>query len=645
MATTIQITNEFIKEYLPPKGKRHHFYSESKTDAFNIKVHAEGCFPEVLVGERRPTESEYIQRYRKSIFKSKTIGAFGKIINELMKIRKSEDWLISYNDKKFISTRDGESIYDYCEKNFPRDFQSVTNWVFSVLLEQYIIDPNAVVLVMPINDPVEQSEVSPEYPAQNDSSQYLRPFPVIFNSEQVFDFVDENYCVLYAMEKAEYGRGKSLRRDGHIIYVVTDMTIQKWVQIDAKGNMALSVSYDHGIGDMPAFKIGAAYKKSIASDYLYKSRISTAIPSFDEAVREYSDLQAEVVQHIHSLMWSFSNQVCQKCQNGKIAIKVQGKEVGDEGSVRWVDCDTCKGTGYSPFNPYEHLTLRPQSNSEQPMPTPFIGYVTKDTAIVKIQDERVRSHIYDALSSINMEYLAQVPLSQSGVAKEVDRSSLNTYVASIAEDIVNVMDKVYFFINEERYIAIELNEDKRQEQLPRIAVPQMFDLLDSSYVMDELKTAKDAGANDAVIAALEIDYANAKFSNNDIVRNELLFTYELDPFPCTSEEDKMARLQNGGITREDYVMSCNITQFIRRAIKEVDGIENFIALDYEARVAMMKKYTDEVLGKNLASRQLEIKLSAEEEAAKNPPVPEDEGETEEDGEGGEDGEGKEDEEK
>lgn len=578
MAT--EITADLLKKYMKPNNKRHTAYPETVALAHGVKIHANGEFPTELIDTRRPGESDTIKKYRKAIYKSKTKGAFGKVMTELGKIRKSEDWMIKYDDAKQIKgIREGETLFDYCELNFPLKFSSVTNWVFNVLLKSYVVDPNSVIVVMPLSIAVDESE-------------YLKPFPFIFSSEQVYEYVDDDYCILYSTDKSTYTDGKETKTDGDIFYAINEEYIQRWEQTDAKGTMIMTVEFEHGLGKMPAFKIGAQFLKVYERHFIYESRLANCLPSWDEAVREYSDLQAEVVQHIHSLMWSYSNQVCNTC-NSTGTVMREGKD-----SVQVpVQCEKCKGSGYIPFNPYEHLTIRPAAATEAALPNPFIGYVTKPTDIVKIQDERVKDHIYDGLAAINMEFLADTPLNESGKAKEVDRDGLNTFVSTIAEDLVRVMDMAYKLINDYRYTVTEPNEDKRDEQLPKIPVPQKFDLLDSAYLIDDVVKAKTSKASPSIITALEMEYVNAKFNNDDEVRNTMNAEFELDPFPGLSEDDKLSRLQNNGISEVDYIISSNIQSFVKRATMEDP---KFTVLPYEQKMEKMKEYAGEIKTANSA---------------------------------------------
>ena len=44
--------------------------------------------------------------------------------------------------------------------------------------------------------------------------------------------------------------------------------------------------------------------------------------------------------------------------------------------------------------------------------------------------------------------------------------------------------------------------------------------------------------------------------------------FELDPLYGVTEDEKMTRKSNGGVTDTDYIISCNILQFVQRAMAE-----------------------------------------------------------------------------
>jgi hypothetical protein len=572
------ITFDLLKEYIY-KGKRHDGYAITQQLYTKLRIHANGELPKELIEARRPSESKQIKDYREKIYVPKTKNPIGKVITSLSKIRRSSDWNIAY-DKDVIPARISkeETLDLYCEEKYPF-YTSVTNWVFSELLKAYLTDANAVVAVCPLSMPQSTTE-------------YVKPYARIFHAENVLEYRPDDFCFLLSDETCEYGSDMGYRKytNGKIYYAINEEEVIRYKQISTKGDLAEDYRYSHNLGYLPAFRAGGEFLKYIGNSPVYESRIASMVPSLDEAAREYSDLQAEVVQHIHSEKWLYLSTECPTC-NGV------GKLTGSKDK-----CPDCKGVGYVGTSPYSNLVVTPPKAGETAgIPTPPAGYIQKQVEIVKIQDERVRNHIYEALASLNMEFLAETPLSQSGTAKEVDRDELNNFVNSVAEDIVSVMDKVYRFISDYRYSLIVPNISERKALLPRIAVPEKYDLLSSNMIMQELATLKTANANPVIIRALEVEYAKKKFSTNPDISYELQAVLELDPLPSLTNDDKMAMISSDGITQQDYIISCNIIQFVRRAIEEDKG---FLEMSLKEKKVVMVKYADEIIVSNSAKEKV-----------------------------------------
>lgn len=577
MLEELKATDTILKPYMM-QNKRHKAYALTCKIAKDLRIHSDGENAGDLISERRPSESEEIQKYREKIFVAITEPVVSRIITALSKIRRSSDWSIKYDASKISkSINEGETLEDYCEENYP-SYESITKWTFDVLLKNYLVDPNGVVAV--IYEPV------------IDITTYKKPIATIFNSEQVYDFVEEKFAVLYSTDKSEYKmEDGTTMYDGDVYYFIDGTRVQRWEQINAKKDMAVKWEYLHNQIKMPVFKMKGLFYKALDNTNIYKSRINAIIPHLKEAVREYSDLQAEVVQHIHSEKWQYQTQKCTPCQ-GTGQMLIDGKPV---------TCATCKGSTYADISPYSSIKVPLPEIGQQVIAPPFAGYIQKDVQIVTIQDTRIDKHKYQALAAINMEFLAETPLNQSGVAKAVDRDELNTFVNSIAEDIVSIMDKIYFFINEYRYFILVPDKKLRKEMTPKIPVPQNYDLLSSDYLLQELTTAKTAKVNIVSQIALEVEFANKKFNNDPVVRDELKAVLELDPLPGLTEDEKLIRLQNDGIIRDDYVLSCNIFPFVKKAIAEND---KFLTLSLTEKRLFIQKYIDATLIFNSTAQQI-----------------------------------------
>lgn len=577
-------TQEEIDNYVKEKTF-HVFYRDTIAVAEAMDLHATGGKNpdgtptdrlKKIIWERRPNEPQEVMDYRLKIITPKTKPTFSKIFSSLQKIRRSSDWSIRY-EGEYPKIAEGETLEDYADENYP-GFTSLTNWVFTLLLRKYLIDPNAVVYVAPISKDVQVN-------------QYLQPIAQVFDSKNVIDFVEGDYAVLLNPVGAVfYSGGKPMKGKRYI--VCTTMQILTYDQVDGRQRFQLTDTYDHELGYLPAFKLKGVIVEQNTDSFLYESRISGILPELDEAIREYSDLQAAKVLHIYPERWEFTQFECTTCKGTGKRQNPLWHTGCDASIMAHIDCNApgCR-SGYVVSGPYSKIMVKPAGMGEQSIPTPPAGYVEKDVEIVKLMEESIDAHIYSALSAINFEFLSNTPLSESGKAKEVDKDELNNTVHSIAEDIVAAMDNIYWLIALWRYRQL-YGEEEISDMVPLIPVPEKYDILSSDHLQQELTNAKTSKFNPALLNQMEIEYADKKYYTDPTIRNMVQLILTLDPLANITEDDKMSRLSNKGITLESYVVSSNIEQFIRRAIEESKGFVDKATKDQRI---ILSNYAKEVI--------------------------------------------------
>ena len=160
-------------------------------------------------------------------------------------------------------------------------------------------------------------------------------------------------------------------------------------------------------------------------------------------------------------MWYIGGQACNSCQGTG--------EVPKDGKM--VVCGACKGGGKYLHSPYTDIEVDKAKLGEQQVPTPPMGYAQKDIDPLELQNKRIDQHYFKALSAVNMEFLAETQLNQSGVAKEVDKEELNTFVYDVAKHTVNSEKKITRLINEYRYSLIVPNKESRGQDVTYFQLP------------------------------------------------------------------------------------------------------------------------------------------------------------------------------
>ncbi len=583
----LEFTQQEINQFAN-KTYEHYYKKRTVEDCKELEVHADGCKPELLLCQRRPNEPLEVMEYRLCIWEPITQEPISKVFSSLQKIRRSPDWVIKYPDQEeFTLIADGASLEDYCEKNFPY-FKSITNWLFALYLKKSLVDANTVVLIIPLE--------------QNDKNDQLQPFPMLYRSCDVIDIVEEDYAVLESPTGCKYYKENQMY-EGRRFYVVTTMQILRYDQTNEKGEFSLENVYDHNLEFLPAFKVPSQLKDVCEGRMYNVSRIDGMVCHLNEAAREYSDLQAAKVNHMYPERWEYTQNACTDCSGTGRRTNPVWLANHDCGCPEQIDCTTCLGRGFKVAGPYAKILLRPSNTAlenSNTVPTPPAGYIEKDVEIIKVQEASVDAHIFKALSAVNMEFLAQVPLAQSGTAKEVDRDESRNTVHSVAEDIVAAADRIYYTIAKYRYGHL-YGDEMIRTMLPNIPVPERFDLVSSAQALQEVKLAKDSKANPLVINAMEIDFCSKKFSTEPDIADQLILELELDPLPNITEDDKMSRLSNKGITQETYVVSSNIHAFVAQAMEEEN---DFAAWDRTKQLELMEQYAEDIIKENSSEQQI-----------------------------------------
>lgn len=501
----------------------------------NFKYYSDDVYPEKLIDERRPNENQMVKEYREKTYQPVFQEVFDRVLNTLSKIHRADDFFIKYPDQsQFTKIAKGESLEDYLERDF-KGKQSIMNYTFSTMLKQYLIDANGICVIwgaQPINEDGTANE-----------TQYIEPHPYIINTDKIIYF-NEGESFVY--------KGNKNRE----IYSIDKDKWAKWKQ-DKKGNWYLDKEIANLSNEPCFFRLGGVVENTEDLGTEYQSRLKAMLPWLNTATVEFSDLQAEIVMHIHSQQWIYQSEECGSCQGTGSIIKDQQK----------VPCTNknCKG-GYVSFSPYEPLRIRPAKLNigEQAAPTPPMGYVQKNTEIAKLQDERINNHRYRSLAAINMQFLEVVPASVSGVSKAYDRDEANNVFYSVAKDLGRIIEFSAYYVAVWRYNTL-YDIETIKSMCPIVIVPNTFDILSSDYLVQEIKSAKDSGLNDAVLSEMEIEFIKKRWANDPMLQRIKIDAMKLDPASGKSEEDKALMFANNTMTKQDQILSTYIYDFIERA--------------------------------------------------------------------------------
>jgi hypothetical protein len=605
---TYTIDQDFLKPYFTGQ-KKHKNYLKALDVAFHLQFHFDGFFQRPwmtgtntsneptlknpyfnrLIDQRRPTESIVVNDYRRTNYTPVTKAPCHKVVTSLKKIVKCKDWKIDYSKTEIPAfLPDEETLERYCEEFYPMD-NTITYWTYKSLIRWMLVDPNALCVIMPMDWDVESSEL-------------LKPYSFIIECKDVYDYKEGELAIFLSSKKSEYLNDNGTKCEGKIIITVTKDCFYEARQIGQEDFEI--VEHPHYCGEMPAFLLGGETKNTDPVQPFYESFLQCMLPSLDDAARDSSDLSSEKVMHIFSTMWYMRTQRCDAC-SGSGNVLAQGKQT---------ICQTCDGTGALAPSPHRAMEINADNAllQNKNIPIPPAGYIEKSTEMVTLMRSEIQDEIRSALSAINMEFLAEVPLSQSGVAKEVDRDELNNFVGGIAHHVVeNIIKNIYWFINEMRYSVVIPNAETRRKMLPKIPVPQDFNFMSQADAEDTLIKLTGSDISGELKDLAEMEFLHMKYADQPEIRNRLICIHNHNPLGAYSSLEVEQMLTSSMVRKIDTILYIYIDSFVTQLLAENT---DFMDLDfikqkdilYELAQAKMEEIAEEMKAEQPATQEPQL---------------------------------------
>ena len=601
----IEINHDFFKDYFIGK-KRHKNYLRSVDVANHIQFHFDGYFQrpwmtntsgnnndptsinpyfQRLIDQRRPTESLVIHAYRRMNYSPITKVPCHKVVNSLKKIVKCQDWKIDYSKSEnpaFLP--DNLLLEKYCEEFYPKD-NSIENWAYKSLIRWLLIDPNALIVVMPMDWNVESNEL-------------LKPYSFIVQSKDVYRYDEGQVAVFLSSSVTEYSDKNGNYKNGKIIIAVNDQCFYEARQTGDEDYEI--IEHPHGCGEIPAWLLGGESKTPDVYQPFYESFIHPMLPSLDDAARDSSDLAAEKNMHTFSTMWYTRMQSCTACQ-GMGSVLALGKQVA---------CATCDGTGGITPSPYKAMEINLDNAvfSNKNVPIPPAGYIEKSTEFVAIMVAEIEREKRDALAAINMEFLSDAPLNQSGKSKEVDRDELNNFVYGIAYHVVEeIIKNIYWFINEMRYSQVVPDPNIRKKMLPNIPVPENFDFLSNADAEDNLIKLAASNISPELKNLSEMEFLHAKYQDEPAIRGRLITIHKQNPLGSLTLDQISAGVTAGLINKVDAILSIYINSFVAQLLAENT---DFLDLEFDKQKEILYQLAETKLADMEAAQNLAAENAA-----------------------------------
>lgn len=553
---------------------RHAHYNATVKHMKEMAVHVEGASAKDVLLTARPNEPLEIFTARMDVYEPITKAHFQKVLNVLGKIESANNYSVNFGEVD-SSIPEGETLQNYTE-NLPV-YDDVLSWAFKVALKMTQSDPNGVVVWMPKEVP------------ENDAD-FLKPIPIIYNSKQIMDYMDGKYFTFLVSVNEPIKIGGSIQRIGHKFKIVTDKDILIVTEVARKGNdseYVISKFIGFDFGEPPVYFLkGDPIPGKIP--VVYESFSSGILPFWNKAIRMDSDLDAQYITHSYLERVEIEVECDNNCRPDEKGTFVIGQ--GDDCR----NCPRCNGTGFiTGRSPYGVTRVKKETLDPSKNEFPGVTYIDKPTDIVRLGEEKLDKLIIQGFAALNMEIVGDVRDNKSGVAKALDRTELNAYLAKQSNNLFdNIIANAYKYINLWRYSNL-VNALKLKENLPVINKPTAFDVVTPEMVQNDISGLRGAGVSDETLDILEEELIDKRFPNDALLRKTLKTIRELDPMPNKDESDKLIILNSGGTTIENYVISSNIRPFVSRAVEEDSG---FLDNPFSEKMDKMREYAQELIG-------------------------------------------------
>lgn len=529
------IDQDFIKKYIEGAEKNQD-YLDRVAECTKIKIHSVDKPDQLMLKKYQPSEPDWAIAYKTENWRAITKAYFEKVESMISKIFRASDFVIKFEESG--SAANGETLQDYTTTDFPRT-KSLLYYIQKIWMRQYLVEPNGVTLIAPINP-------------NKRTSDYWKPFFTQVASEKVLYF-DGNFILI-----------KETDTQWTVIDTNDFLTITK-----SDKKYQVEVTFSHNLGYVPASYNGGKICLTNSGDFYYESVVSGVCPWWSQALMEECDKNVAIKQHMHPEKAVYGENKCKTCDgNGKIS-----QSIGYEKSMRTVKCGDCEGSGIATAltSGFGLHVVRPPRGGETPPPDWAPGkYITKDISPLEFLDADIDKRIIQGLAAVCMEQLAEETQTyrESGIKKSYDWEQTNIFLYSIAIDICQYkLPWMYRVISDYRYgnIGQGMDEKAIDEMQPQINTPQRFDIVGVNDLKGQIAELKKEQVSPDIINELEKQLVGKEFAGDQDTINYLLSVIEIDPLRNYIVDDKALLYSSGAINLIDYAVSSNIQTLVQKA--------------------------------------------------------------------------------
>lgn len=565
--------------------EKHPHYKKAVEMADEMSWHVYGTKPEELLKRVRPREDPEITRYRLDSYEPITQSICKKAIAITHKVFNSKLYSI-----RFKEDAKSQELKQYSLENYPR-FNSVVSYLANFAQKKMFADPNGVFLVQPYDYVIKGSE-------------RVQPIVTVYSSKNIF-MVERDYVLLFDKKEKD--------KEWYFTYVTKDI-IQKFsltvngqqTEIEDYG------SYAHQFGEIPIWSLGGEYSDKEFG--VLESFFSAAVPFWNEAINDHSDVTGAYRMHMWPQKWEVADE-CEYVENQKYPC--QGGYIFNQDKGTKYQCPSCKGAGRKSLkSPYETYWVNRDNfkaaDGTANVDVPF-GYVSVPVEATKMLEEKAQRNLEMGLNALAMDVVNTIGENQSGISKEIDRTELNDFLQKIADQVFEIhLTNIYYYFAKYMF-GVGSTPEKVREIEPEISKPTQFDIYSTNELTKQFSEAKIAKLNPSYLTTKQAEIQNREFQTNPELLQRLNLELYLDPISEVTRDEVGMMIQNGTITKETAIIHDNIKMFIQRAFEED---KKFGDKEPKEQKLVLDKYAKEVI----ESTKVKIDMSAIEPVVPPKPV-------------------------
>ena len=544
------------------------YVEEIREIAEELEPHFDEDYPKKLLRVQHPGEQPWMKDYRKERWQPKTRTATGRVFTTLQKIQQADDFKVQFKEDfketGIAETNPKGTLKQYLTYDLPK-YKSIETFTFSIGLSKYLENPNAAIFIGPdieswIKEPLNQGA----------AINWEEPFPQIFEEEDIL-FKDE-YTLIVKLDqyKAKDMNGNYMKWDQFLTITEMGLVLTRQIKPYAKDVDPFDQYFiDHDFKAYPVVTVGSVICEIEDGQIVYDSVLTPCLPAWNDALFGNDDFLVNKALHSNPIFWRYKNSPCKTCNGTGVRI--------NKGDNTQSTCSTCNGNGLgsegSPFATIEiNLQKKNATNPDVQTPTGApAGYIQLDIAALEFQKKEIDDDIYRGFQAIGLELLANVPMAQSGIAKQYDRKEINTFFFQVAVHLgylIEIMSELTFL---QRY-ASEIdnglvNQDQIKANTPNVVIPTDYDIITTEVLSANLSQAIKDGFDPIITNGLTKQYTEKVFGENSYQMKLIAVKSVIDPLPYMTTEEKLVLKDSMGCSDLDYVTSAYLPAFVNQLIE------------------------------------------------------------------------------